>query len=64
MLSDATTPSQREPGSDGNEGLPRISQSSSITEASPSDCLASYPGKLGEGILAPLTGADWTGSFF
>ena len=35
-----------EPGSDGNEGICCIPQSSSITEASPSDCLVSYPGHL------------------
>ena len=38
ILSGATTPDQRGHGSDG------IPQSSSITEASPSDCLVSYPG--------------------
>ena len=31
---------------DGNEGVLRILQSSSITGASPSDCLVSYPGHL------------------
>ena len=37
------------PGSDGNEEVLRISQSSSITWASLSDCLVSYPGhSLGE----------------
>ena len=30
-------------GSDGNERVLRISQSSSVTGASPSDCLMSYP---------------------
>ena len=43
-LSSATTPNQNGPGSDGNEGVLRISQSSSITGASPSDCLMSYLG--------------------
>ena len=42
-LSGATTPGQSGPGSDGNEGVLRIPQSSSITEASPSDYLVSYP---------------------
>ena len=42
-LSDATTLGQSEPGRDGSEGVICISQSSSITEASPSDCSASYP---------------------
>ena len=43
-LSGATTPSQCEPGSDGNEGLLRIPQSSSITEPLTSDYLVSYQG--------------------
>ena len=41
-LSGATAPGQSEPMSDGNEGVLRIPQSSSIIEASPSDCLVSY----------------------
>ena len=41
-LSGPTTPSQSEPGSDGNEGVFHNSQSSSIIGASPSDCLVSY----------------------
>ena len=41
-LSGATSPSQSEPGSDGNEGVLRIPQSSSITGNSLSDCLVSY----------------------
>ena len=45
-LSGATTPGQSGPGSDGNEGVLRTSQSSSITRASPSDCLVSYGGHL------------------
>ena len=48
-LSDTTTPSQSEPGSDGNEGVHHISQRFSISETSPSDCLVSHPGhSLGE----------------
>ena len=43
-LSGATIPGQSAPGSDGNEGVLRSPQSSSITEASPSDYLVSYPG--------------------
>ena len=43
-LSGATTQGQSGPGSDGNEGVPCILQSSSITGTSPSDCLVSYPG--------------------
>ena len=42
--SDPTTPSQIGPGSDGFDGVLRIPQSSSITRASPSDCLVLYPG--------------------
>ena len=43
-LSDATIPGQSEPGSGGNEEVLCIPQSSSIIEASPSDCLVIYPG--------------------
>ena len=35
---------ESEPGSNSNEGLHQMPQSSSITGASPSDCLMSYPG--------------------
>ena len=42
-LSDATTPGLGRPGSDGKESVLRIPQSSSITWASPSDCLMSFP---------------------
>ena len=41
-LSGATTPGQSEPGSDVNEGVLCIPQSSSITGTSLSDCLVSY----------------------
>ena len=51
-LSDATTLSQSRSGSDGNEGVLCIPQSSSITRASPSDCLLSYPGYSLEGVLS------------
>ena len=44
ILSGATTPSQSKPGSDGDEGVLRILQSSSITGTSSSDCLVSYSG--------------------
>ena len=43
-LSGATTPGQSGPGSDGNEGLLRIPQSSSTAGTSSSDCLVSYLG--------------------
>ena len=42
-LSVATSMGQSGPGSDGNKGVLHISQSSSITGASLSDCLVSYP---------------------
>ena len=42
-LSGATTLGQCGPGSDGNEGILRIPQSSSITGASPVDGLVLYP---------------------
>ena len=37
-LSGGTTPGQSEPGSDGDEGVLCIHQSSSITGTTPSDC--------------------------
>ena len=43
-LSGATTLGQSEPGNDGNEEVLHIPQSSSITGASPLDCLVPYPG--------------------
>ena len=45
-LSGATTPGQIVPESDGNEGVLRIPQSSSITGTSPLDDLASHAGYL------------------
>ena len=45
-LSGATSPGQSGPGSNSNEGVLRIPQSSSITGTSPSDCLGSYRGHL------------------
>ena len=44
ILSVANTPGQSEPESNGNDGVLCISQSSTITGTSPSDCLVSYPG--------------------
>ena len=55
-LSGATTPDQSGPGSDSNEEVLHISQTSNITGASPSDCLVSYPGHSlagGWGVLTP-----------
>ena len=43
ILSGATTPGQSGSRSDGNEGVLRITQSSSITGTLPSACLVSYP---------------------
>ena len=51
-LSDTTTPSQSEPGSDSNEGVLRIPQSFSITRTSPSDCLVSSGHSLDESYLS------------
>ena len=52
-LSDGTTPGQRGPGNDVNEGVLRIPPSWSISETSTSDCFVSYPGhSLGGGILS------------
>ena len=46
---------QSGPGSNGNEGVLRIPQSSSTAGISPSDCSVSYPGhSLGGGCLTPL----------
>ena len=54
-LSGATTQGQSGFGSDGNEGVLRIPQSSSITEISTSDCLISLSGhSLGGGGLILL----------
>ena len=44
-------PGKSEPGSDGNEGVLCIPQSSSIPGASPSDCLVLYPGHSLVGVL-------------
>ena len=43
-LSGTTMPGQSGPGTDGNKGVFRVPQSSSITGSSPSDCLVSYTG--------------------
>ena len=49
-ISSATIPGQSGAGTDVNEGLIYIRQSSRITGASPSDCLESYSGySLGRG---------------
>ena len=56
-LSGASTPGQSGPGSDGYEGVFHILQSSSITGASPSDCLMSYPGHY----YLPISGGRTNG---
>ena len=48
----ATTPGQSGPGSNNNEGVLHIPQSSRITGTSPSDCVVSYTGYLGESYLS------------
>ena len=58
----ATTPGQSVPGNDGNEGVLSIPQSSSITGASLSESLASYPGHL-LGVVLPLC-RDAVGVFY
>ena len=55
-LSGAITPGQTGSRSDGNEGVLRIPQRSSVSGNSPSACLVSYPGHLlGFGVLWGLT---------
>ena len=50
-LSSVSIPDQSGPGSNDNEGILCILQSSSITGASPSYCLVSYPGhSLSQGV--------------
>ena len=46
LTSASTTLGPSVPGSDSNEEVLHISQSSSITGTSASDCLVSYPGHL------------------
>ena len=67
-LSNATIPGQSETGSNSNEKVLRIPQSSSISWTSQSDCLVSYPGHLLGGESYPSTekqsvystsSADW-----
>ena len=61
-LSGTSTLGQSRPGSDGNEGVRHIPQSSNITGASPSDSLVSYPGHLLERVL--LLCRDAVGVFY
>ena len=57
-LSGATTPGQSGSGSDSNEGVLCIPQSSSITGTSPSDCLVSYQDTHWES-LTPQQRSSW-----
>ena len=50
----ATTSSQSKYGNDGNKGVLRIPQSSSITRNQPSDWYVLYPGHSLVGGLNPL----------
>ena len=52
--SGATTLAQSGPGSDGNEGVLHIPQSSSITGTAPSDCLVSHQDTRYGGIAYPF----------
>ena len=64
-LSGATTPGHSGLGSDCNEEVPRILQSSSITSASLSDCFGGARGVMvivvrnGHGDTSSKPGRDW-----
>ena len=66
-----STPGQGGPESDGNKGVFRIPQSSSITETSQLDCLVSYPRRLlRESFLSEemqsvnsISSVDWASIF-
>ena len=59
-LSGATTPGQRRRGSDSNEGVLYIRPSTSITGATPSDCLVPYHDTCAEMQSVYSTApADW-----
>ena len=61
-LSGATTPSLSGHGSDGNEGVLHIPQSSSITGTTPSDCLVSYAGHSWGGACREAVGVFYSPS--
>ena len=66
-LSGATIPGQSGPGSNGNEAVLRIPQSSSITGTSPSDCLMSYTGhslEWGGLTVSVFYSPSWLGNCF
>ena len=58
-LSGAITPGQRGPGSNGNDDILCIPQSSSITGTSPSDCLVSSRTLGRGGGLTSLQRSSW-----
>ena len=66
-LSGGTSLGQSGPGSDRNKGVIYIPERSSITGASPSNCLVSYPGHLlresyssaKKQLVYSATSADW-----
>ena len=66
-LSGATIPGQSGPESNGNEGVVRIPQSSSIAGASPSDRLVSYQDthypSAEKQLVYSSTPADWAMKF-
>ena len=57
----AITPGKSGPGSDGNEGVPRIPRSSIITGASPLDFLVLYPGHSLSCVCACVCVCVWGG---
>ena len=57
-LSGATIPGQSGPGSDYNEGVLHIPQSSSISRASPSDCLKHLLGECQCNLQLQPTGPE------
>ena len=62
-LSGITTPGQSGPRSNSNEGVLRISRSSSISGTSASDCLVSYQGhSVEKPSVYCTTPADWAKS--
>ena len=58
LIYNTNTPGQSGHGSNGNKRVLHIPQSSSITGASPSDCLVSYPGHS-LGSLTPMQRCSW-----
>ena len=58
-LSDVNITNLSGPESDANEGVLRIPQSSSITGASPSDCLMTYAGYVEIQLVYSTGSADW-----